>query len=309
VTSEPISSAANVCVEPVRFRALDGCPLGGTLYRPDSAAATTDAAVFATGIGARAHVYRWFLTYLASAGLPVLALDYRGIGYSRPAKLRGFEAGFEDWAEYDAGAAIEFMRGRYPDSKLAGIGHSLGAVLVGTSQTARYLSQVVCIGPHTGYFGDHAAWLHWSMRYGWRSIVRLVTPSLGYFPGALFGGEDLPMRIALQWSACSVPGFDSGLAYGDIERGHRLLDQGAMLRVPTLVLSFSDDPWATERGVRRFLHGFRNLLAVRRIVAPPDVGRKRIGHWGFFRRSMRNRLWPLVPNFLLPGRTALRKLP
>ena len=296
---EPSTSAASVRVEPVRFRALDGCPLGGTLYVAESSRCPADAAVFAAGTGIRAAVYRAFLTHLAHAGMPVLAFDYRGIGASRPDRLRGFEAGFEDWTEYDAGAAIRWMRDRYPQARLAGIGHSAGAMIVGATEHAAMLAQLVAIAPHTGYFGDHAASLRFAMRYGWRTVARIVTPALGYFPARLIGAEDLPARVAMQWSACTKPGFDGGIVQGDVARGRRVIEHAAALRLPTLVLSVHDDAWATEIGVRRYLHAFRNLLAIRRIVTPADVPDRGIGHFGFFRRSLGPVLWPIVTRFLL----------
>ena len=97
------------------------------------------AVVFATGGGIRADVYRHFLSYLASHGMAVLAFDYRGIGESRPPRLRDFAAGFEDWAEYDAGGAIAWMAARYPTACLTGMGHSIGALMIGASELARKL--------------------------------------------------------------------------------------------------------------------------------------------------------------------------
>jgi predicted alpha/beta hydrolase len=291
-----------ISVTTVQFDGLDGCSLGGMLFTPTTTEEAPIAAVFAPGTGIRVRVYSRFLEHLASAGIPVLAFDYRGIGLSRPSTLRGFVAHFEDWAEFDTGAAIAWMKERYPESALAGVGHSLGSVLLGAAEGAGELRQIVCIGPHTGYFGDYRRSLDLTMRWGWRALVRILTPLCGYFPGRWFGGEDLPGRIAMQWSSCTEPGFQAGLVHGSPQRGRRLLAQGASLRVPTLVLSFSDDPWSTDIGVRRFLHGYPKLLAVRRVIAPHEIGKRRIGHWGFFRRSSRATLWPLVVNFLLsPG--------
>jgi predicted alpha/beta hydrolase len=290
--------AGNVRVEPIRFRALDGCALGGVLYHAPDASEPDNAVVFATGTGVPATIYRWFSSYLANAGIPVLAFDYRGIGVSRPQRLRGFQAGFEDWAEYDAGAAIRWLGERFPRCRLSGVGHSIGALIIGASEESNRLSQLVCVGPHTGYFGDHRLGLRLFMRFGWRFAVRTITPAVGYFPARLLGSEDLPARIALQWSACTVPGFDSGIAHGDPERGRKVVDSAARLRVPALVISFSDDPWATEVGVRRFLHACQSLLAVRRVITPAQLRRKKIGHWGFFRRSVGSELWPLIVSFL-----------
>ena len=107
----------------------------------------------AAGIPA-AH-YRRFAGYLAEGGVPVLTYDYRGIGKSKPLRLRGFAASVEDWAEFDCGGAIAWVRCRYPRAKLVGIAHSIGALLLGGAPNANELSHFVLVSSHTGYFGDY----------------------------------------------------------------------------------------------------------------------------------------------------------
>lgn len=282
----------------MRFPALDGYSLGGCLY-VGSNANPAHGVVFAAGGGIRAEVYRHFLSFLASHGIAALAFDYRGIGESRPARLRGFVAGFEDWAEYDAGGAIVWMKARYPQAQLTGIGHSIGALLIGASDEAAKLAQLVLICPHTGYHGDYGPLLRVGVQLCWRVMGPPLRCLLGYFPASKFGfGEDLPARVALQWASRSTPYFSFDANPRAEHRVRHLLEQVKQLRLPGLVVSADDDPWATETGVRRFFNAYRNLLVVRTVVRPTADDKRPIGHFGFFRRSQSQRSWPAVLDFL-----------
>ncbi|MGZ8231602.1 MAG: alpha/beta hydrolase family protein [Burkholderiales bacterium] len=294
------ASPEPVTVTRVRFPALDGYSLGGFLHLGTNPQ-PRHAVVFATGGGIRAEVYRHFLSYLASHGLAVLAFDYRGIGESRPAKLRGFVAGFEDWAEYDAGGAIAWMAMRYPSASLTGMGHSIGGLMIGAPEAAQTLQQLVLIAPHTGYHGDYRFDLRLVVKLGWRIAGPLLRPVFGYFPAHLFGlGEDLPRRVARQWGTHTSPEMKLGLGEGDKAREQRLMDQIARLQKPALVLSIADDPWATEPGIRRALYAYRNLSIVRRVIDPSAGAGNEVGHWGFFRRASTTALWPMVLGFIEP---------
>ena len=296
---EAPTQADEVVVERVRFDALDGFPLGGFLHAPRSRTTPRTAIVFAAGGGVRAERYRHFLSALARRGMPSLAFDFRGIGESRPRRLRGLVAGFEDWVEYDTSAAIDWMHARFPSACLVGMAHSIGCLLIGAPSNVNRFSQLVFIAPHTGYQGDYARRVRWRVQI----VLRIVGPPLerilGYFPGSLLGmGEDVPTRAAAQMAARTTPRIVDGIGGSDPARQRRLIERAELLRLPALVLSFTDDPWATEFGVRRFLHAYRNLLAVRRVVAPDDFGRAEIGHCGFFRRSAAGTMCPFVFQFL-----------
>jgi predicted alpha/beta hydrolase len=292
------SSLPSVTVTRVRFPALDGYSLGGFLH----AGANPDprhAVVFATGGGVRAEVYRHFLTYLASHGMAVLAFDYRGIGESRPPRLRGFVAGFEDWAEYDAGGAIAWMAGRYPNACLTGMGHSIGGVMIGASELARTFNQLVLIAPHTGYQGDYQIPLRWVVRIVWGTAGPPLRKLFGYFPASLLGlGEDLPARVSIQWGTHTQPRIRVGAHGGDPIREQKLLDQVAALQKPALVLSALDDPWASETGIRRALFAYRNLILVRRVIDPASLQVNYVGHWGYFRRRNAAAMWLPISSFI-----------
>jgi predicted alpha/beta hydrolase len=278
---------------PVRVRALDGYELGGYFYDAE-ASSPTHVAVLHCGAGIRALRYRRFAAFLAESGIPTLSYDYRGIGVSRPRALRGFRASIEDWAEYDCGGAIAWLRERYPRSKIVGMAHSIGALLVGGAPNSAEQAQLVMIGGHTGYYGDYHRRYRVPMTAVWHAVMPAVTMVMGYFPARRLGlGEDLPARVALQWAgrrtgdlrpAGSGPGF---------ERVQTLLDRCAALQRPAMLVSVTDDAFATASGTKRLLSFYPRLFPLQHIeYSPADAGTRRIGHFGFFGRRAGTALWP-----------------
>jgi predicted alpha/beta hydrolase len=293
------SESNTVNVERVAFAALDGFPLGGFLHSTRTCAPPRMAVIFAAGGGVRVARYKHFLCALARHGIPCLAFDVRGIGESCPPRLRGLVAGFEDWAEYDTAGAIEWMGARFPHAALTGIAHSIGCLLIGAPTNVARLSQFVFIAPHTGYHRDYSLRVRWRFQLSLCAAGPPLERVFGYFPGSLLGlGEDVPSLAAAQMADRTTPRIIEGIGGSDPARQKQLVDRIGRLRLPALVVSFTDDPWATEMGVRRFLHAYQNLLVVRRVVAPEDCDRVAIGHWGFFRRSAASTMWPFVLHFV-----------
>jgi predicted alpha/beta hydrolase len=293
------ATEAPVTAESVAFTAADGYPLGGTLYRRDDGSRPRIVVLFVCGGGIKAHHYRYFCTFLAASGFPTLAFDYRGVGQSKRGSLRELTAGFEDWAEYDTAAALGVLRKRFPSADVASVAHSIGGALVMAAPNSAEISQHVLIGPHTGYHGD----FHTASRYAMIALYLLVMPplsrALGYFPARLFGlPDDLPKQVALQWSGRTRPQLLDTLKHWDRVRAMALNDNAKRARGPALVLSIADDPWTSELAVRRLLFFAPGLSPVRHAIEPRDVGLRKLGHWGFFRRASARHLWPIVTRFL-----------
>ncbi len=224
----------------------------------------------------------------------MLSYDYRGMDRSRPAALRGFRASFEDWAEYDLGGAIAWLRQQFPRAEMTGIAHSIGSLLVGGAPNAGEQARLVMIGAHTGYYGDYARRYRLAMTALWHGLMPALTALVGYFPARRLGlGEDLPGKIALQWAGRRSPELrPAGTAAGDA-RVQSLLDRCAVLQRPALLINVSDDAFATAAGTRRLLSYYPRLFPLKHMqFTPRDAGVERIGHFGFFRPSAGAVLWP-----------------
>lgn len=276
------------------FAAQDGYPLGAVLFGAQDGTEAAQAAVFCCGGGIPARVYRRFAAWLAARGIPVLVFDYRGIGRSRPAAIRGFEASIEDWAELDCAAAILWLRSRYPRAELIGIAHSVGGLVLASAPNASELRRFLLIGVHTGYCGDYHPRWRIPMTLMWHYLMPALVSVVGYFPGrALRLGEDLPATFARQWGARRTPELEAGGA-----RVAECLMRCRTLEGRALALTFTDDGFATVEGFRRLMGLVPRIAVEHRVIAPSDAGLASIGHFGFFRQGAEGTLWQPATGWL-----------
>lgn len=292
----------------IRLRAADGYEIGAVFYAALRPRAPRRVAVLHGGAGIPALRYRRFAAFLAEWGIPVLTYDYRGIGLSRPPALRGFDATIEHWAEYDAAAAIAWLRERFPRDEILGISHSIGCLALGGAPNADEQGRVIMVGAHTGYYGDYRPLYRLPMAFAWHGLMPAVTRFVGYFPADRLGlGEDLPAGMALEWAERRAPDLRKNGPEPAGERRLRLLRHCAALQCPAVAISISDDAFATEEGTRRLLSYFPNLAALQLYTFTPDDAQvRRIGHFGFFRRAVGTTLWPRLLTQLDAGRAALQ---
>ena len=101
--------SASVSIRKLAIAAEDGFVLGASLYHPVAARARGTVILHGATAVPQSY-YRHFASFLAERGLRVLTYDYRGVGRSRPAQLRGFAATMTDWARLDAAAVHRFVR-------------------------------------------------------------------------------------------------------------------------------------------------------------------------------------------------------
>jgi len=59
-----------------------------------------------------------------------------------------------------------------------------------------------------------------------------------------------------------------------------------------LAVGFTDDPWATPAQIDAITDRLTAARVERRTWSPADGGVQAIGHMGFFRRGLRDTLWP-----------------
>ena len=292
--------------QPVQFLAVDGYQIRGTYFGPRRDDPTAHAVVLNSGAGIAAKHYGHFARYLAASGIPVLTYDYRGIDLSKPGQLRNFSATIEDWSEYDCAAAIEWMGARCAGSTLIGVGHSVGSLLFGGAPTSGRLAKLIMIAAHTGYYGDYRRSYRLPMALLWHGVMPVLTSVVGYFPAKrLHLGEDLPKGVAMQWARRRKPIFQLPASVPPDDRMRLLIARFAQAKIETLIMTFTDDGFATEAAAARVRDFFPNLRVEHWLTSPAQAGLKRLGHFGFFRREAGATLWPLLLDYLrAPPRSA-----
>lgn len=228
----------------------------------------------ATGVPHR--FYRRFASWVQQFGWTVVTYDYRGIGDSKPASLRGFGGRMRDWAFLDMTAMVDWVIDELSPRRLFAIGHSFGGQTLGLIENASRIDAMVGVSAQSGY---------WAVQGGReplrvRAIVTVLIPVLsrlvGYFPWSWFAnGADLPKHVALEWAGwCRRPNYlldDESLP----------LERYARFKAPLLAYSIDDDDWGTRRAVDAMMRAYPNVT--RRHIAPADYGLPRLGHMGFFR--------------------------
>lgn len=289
----------DVFVDDITFPGKDGYALAGTLFLPRGT--KRHAVLINSATAVPRKVYRGFASYLAHRGCAVLTYDYRGIGdsrqqamvgYNQPKSLVGFRASMSDWAALDVAAAVSWMRERYNTLPLAYVGHSFGGQALGLIENNSEIARAAFIASQA------ATWKLMTPPENYRVFALMnfvgvpISRLLGYAPGWLGIGEDLPQGVFLQWAEWVSHTrylFDSKLP---------ALQNFEKFKGELRALSFTDDPWATRSAVELLCSGFTAIKPEVLSVRPADVGVKKIGHFGFFRPEHRDTLWRGVAEWI-----------
>ena len=282
----------------IRIPATDGFALAADLDEPPTGVRLLGAVVIASATGVPRRLYAAFSAYLRDAGFVVVRFDYRGIGDSRPASLRGFHATMAEWGSKDLAGVIEWMAARHPKAPLLLVGHSVGGQIIGMTPSSDRLAAMLFIAAQSGY------WKRWEPRHRprmlllWYFLIPVVSRVLGYTPmSRITGGEDLPLGVALEWARWGRhPRYLRGY-YGDRDDdGTRYRDFGR----PLHAIAFTDDQlFAPRHAVEQLLTFYGKGPEHVRSISPAEGGAKAIGHFGFFKDKFRDTLWPQARDWLL----------
>jgi predicted alpha/beta hydrolase len=287
-------AAADVTVRPFTIRAADGYALAATQFAAAAPAAQAPLTVISPAAAVPARYYARFATYLAERGKPSVTFDYRGIGASAPASLRGFPARMRDWCSLDVAAVIAWAVEAHRDRPLHWLGHSLGGFAPGLAHNNAAIARQLNIATLSGYWRRMQS----PERYRVRILMGMVAPplvrALGYFPGVFMGGENMPGPAFLEWAGwCMTPEF----IFGDPTLDE--IRHFATLKAPVRFAQIEDDVWGTPAAVGHMASHFtanseRSIWSVRLAEAKAE----KIGHLGFFRSAFRATLWPQAAAWL-----------
>lgn len=276
----------NYKTENLTIPAADAYPLAATLFMPTDAPRAAVQLNAATGVPQR--FYAKFAAYLAEQGFAVVTYDYRGIGASRPASLRGFEAYMRHWGERDMVGVLDWLAMQLPNLKRFVVGHSVGAQLIGLLPNHQLLSGVLAIASSSGFYGHFPPAMRLKSLLLWYGYEPLTTRLFGYLPSRPVGlGEDLPLGVIREWRAwCTHPDYFAS-SFGHTIRTHYYNE----ITQPFKVFWMTDDPIANAQSVPALLRHYPNAKVEVEALAPSALGAKGIGHLGFFASKMRERGW------------------
>ncbi|GAA1878941.1 alpha/beta fold hydrolase [Paeniglutamicibacter psychrophenolicus] len=301
---------------PIDFACDDGQVLHGHVFEPTTPPADPAGGgpkgivVIAAATGVLSRYYRRYAAFLAANGFIAVTFDYRGIGTSAPATLRGFRARWHDWGTRDIDAALRWARTGHEGLPLLLVGHSFGGFGVGLAPESRHLTRILTVGAQHAHWPDYAKGHRARFLLRWHLYMPLATLACGFFPGKRRGWlEDLPRGVALDW-ARSRKDFTRNAPAGQRER---MREAQRALRAPILAVAPTDDPYATASAMARALACTPRAPAGTHHLEPGDYGREGIGHFGLFHDSHADTFWrqslswlehgidPWAPNGNLPG--------
>jgi len=241
--------------------------------------------VMAGATGVPQRFYRRFALHAAQRGYETLTLDYRGIGLSAPARLRGFEMDYRDWARLDLSAAVDACP--QDGLPLFMVGHSYGGHAFGLLPNHERVAGLYTFATGAGWHGWMPAQERLRVQLLWRVLGPVLTRWKGYLPWSLLGmGEDLPLGVYRQWRQwCRYPRY----FFDDPELAVEMAALFARVRTPIVAVNALDDLWAPPASRDAFMAGYSNA-GWRALDVDPAAGTGPIGHMGYFRPAAQS-LW------------------
>ncbi len=268
----------------VSLTAADGYKIQATRTAPTGNPKGHLIVAGATGVPQR--FYQRFATFCAAQGIEVWTLDYRGIGLSKPAELRGFEMNYLDWARQDLAALLTHVA-TLTSGPIWMVGHSYGGHAFGLLPGHQRVSRFATFATGAGWHGWMPPLERLRVLVMWRVLGPLIVRAKGYLAWSLLGmGEDLPKNVFLQWRHwCQWPRY----FFDDPEQAH-LAHEFAQVAIPIRAINAIDDKWAPPASRDAFMAAYSQAQLEAITIQPANYGMTQIGHMGYF-RPQAHMLW------------------
>ena len=265
----------------------DNYPLSVHLFEPIESNDKLILINSATGV--KQQIYFSFAQFFCDQGFTVITYDYRGIGLSKPKKMRGFEASMRIWGTIDYKALTNYIKTIYPDHRKFCLGHSLGALILGMNEDSKIFEEFIFVGTQNAFVGNLKFRTKVEAYLGFGIAQPLSTKILGYFPGNWFGlGESLPAGSAFDWQTLILNRKSTNKLLEKVK------DYSKDLTQKVFVIRAEDDVWLTEKGVRSLLEDtYPNMRPTYRLINTSESEKNEIGHINFF-RSYNRKLWNII---------------
>lgn len=273
--------------EQVELKCSDGVSLVGHFWA-HKGNSRLGVVIVNPATGVVAGYYHPYAAFLTEWGFDVLTYDYRGIGLSRPARMRGCRFRWRDWGEQDFDAALKLVESRCADVPIFVVGHSFGGVIPGLAAGGGHVFRMLTVGAQYAYWRDYQKSRRLHLFLKWHVVMPIVTALYGYFPGKRFGWlEDLPAGVANEWSS-QRSRFE--LIYPLRER-EDVLRRFKNVTASILAITVADDELGTQCAVSRTLSYYRSSRREQVVLDPSDLGEETTGHFGLFNSRHASGFW------------------
>ncbi|WP_343610210.1 alpha/beta hydrolase family protein [Chryseobacterium oranimense] len=278
-------------MEKLELITKDRVSLAVHLFRPEKSNGKLLLINSATGV--KQQVYFSFARFFSEHGFTVITYDYRGIGLSKPEKMKGYRASMRIWGSEDYKTLTQYIKTEFPEYKKYCLGHSVGALILGMNEDSTMFDEFIFVGTQNAFVGNLKLGTKVEAYLGFGIVQPLTTRLLGYFPANWFGlGESLPKNCAYDWRTLILNRKSTNKLLEKID------DYSKKLTQKVFVIRAEDDVWLTEKGVLSLLNNtYPNLRPSYRLVKTSESEKKEIGHINFF-RSYNKKLWNIILNEL-----------
>jgi len=266
----------------------DGQEIAISIFRPSQV--ISKVLIIGADVITSQKTYEKFASYIASQGCVVYTFDYRGVGQSLTNELKTYNASLNQWGFMDLDAVILHAKHHFPKHELDFMAHGTSGQLLGLSPASQYLNNAIFINTSL------TCWRFWPWYAQFKiSTLKVITPILsklfGYFPGSRLGlNQDLPSGVTLElYDWCSRP---NGLFDFFPDSNFR------KIQIPILVYSFTDDWFAPELAVKALLSHYNQASISWMHLKPSDVGKKSVGHSGFFLDKNKATFWEFIAEWM-----------
>ena len=269
----------------------DGVILKGSLFIPKQPKAVIQ---FNGGTAVKKEFYFPFITFLAENDYLVCSWDYRGSGESAPENLSKCDFKYSDYGTKDMPAVKSFLSSKYPELSILIFGHSAGGQQVGFMHNCQDYKGMVCFAVSTGY----APQFKWNYRlmsfYFFYIFSPLSILFKGYVVAKPFGYmENLPKNVVLEWRDwCHKKHY-----FFDQKFYKKMVPEGYFNDMPFPIHLFwtNDDKISNKKNTNDYWKNVKSGFGICfQELIPSEYQEKEINHFGFFKKRMSKKLWPLA---------------
>ncbi|AWM14827.1 alpha/beta hydrolase [Flavobacterium sediminis] len=271
----------------------DGIKLKGTLIIPTNPKAVIQ---FNCGTATKKEFYLPFLTFLAENGYLCCLWNYRGSEKSDDLKNNYYK--FSDYGTKDMSAIKTFLENRFPKLPFLFIGHSVGGQQIGFIENLDNVKGTINIAVSSGYYSNMP--FAYRMKayfffYVFSPISVLISGFVNSKPYGLM--ENLPKEVVFEWRDW----LEKENYFFDEKFYGKTVPNGNFknFKFPIHVYYSVDDTISNSKNTKAF---WRNVKSEKGItfsaLTPTEFGLKKIDHFGYFRKNMKNHLWKDIVNKL-----------
>lgn len=269
----------------------DGVVIKGTLFIPKKPKAVIQ---FNGGTAIKKQFYYLFITYLAENDFIVCSWEYRGSGESAPKDLSKCDFTYSDYGIKDMPAIKLFLTTKYPELPILLFGHSAGGQQVGFMHNCEGYKGMICFAVSTGYAPQFK--LHYRLMsfYFFYIFSPLSIFFKGYVNAKPFGYmENLPKNVVLEWRDwCHKKNY-----FFDKKFYKKTIPEGFYNDMPFPIHLFwtNDDKISNKLNTNDYWKNIKSGFGISiQELKPSDYHVKEINHFGFFKKKMETKLWPLA---------------